>query len=899
MKKAGANFVGYSPLWMPALRREPPHRLDHAAPETVAGALELRQMFIAPDQFSAVGITVGGSGGKIGLALLKSGKLLAARRIKTRGGNERVFIDLPKAQPPGGYVWAVRAFSGEVVVWVRPAEACNRARLFADARPWPDVVADTWLRLPDGCVAGLLRDVGVPSPVPLGRGYLLDLARTGLRGSLGVGTQNNAFFTQFPDWFWRRWPDAAMRDGAGQRIVARGRGFQAPWPALEHAAVVAAASSHARDFVRLARHWPQIAYWVLGGESLYPTYFDRDRLADYSAPALRHWRAWCRRRFGRELPAPRRWTKSAATLHFLEFREQALAEVFQYHAAAVRAQDTSRPALVPVHGDIYGGHARRNLGMRPALWAAMGDGFETGQIAFADDRYRLNLRYFQTLAPFGLPIAAARLLQVRRDPSAQGGQRGFSPEGLRRMVYEAVGMGAWHIGLVQWAGKSWDGEWAIRGTPAEAEARRVFADLSRMAPELSSCYPLRPELAMYLADPTWLLDGWQGTWTDLHLQFARWHLPVAYIGDDQLIAGDARDYRCLLTMDNRIVAIRAAKALEDFVRTGGTVIVAGRFAQRDGQLRPLAPFPRGRHWSSAWRLAARDAHRELWRLGRGWLVRIIDPDYSRLPAVLRCELRSAGVSPPVSVRGLSADAVEAFALTDGLNPVAVLVNTAAAPAPVTVDFRDDLLTAEGYRWVDLRSGQQMPRGRRLPLTLPAHGVAVFQARAVIDRPEVVQEILRAHLASTRAASEGFDTPLARALRDRIMRHLGANRLHKALACAMQLSRQLPMRAQAQVRGELIEIAAELSAPPGVNASDIQLRVRLSPLQWKWWPMVSRGGGRFVLRLSRADLPRRYDPALGRYVPWTGPLRAFIQARAGGFEAEQVVDFHVPPRPAAK
>src|SRR5690606_27523197 len=117
------------------------------------------------------------------------------------------------------------------------------------------------------------------------------------------------------------------------------------------------------------------------------------------------------------------------------------------------------------------------MGHPPALLAGACDGFETGQIVIEDDSESLNLLTLSHLTAYGLPVVTPRLANKTLDPEAMGGGRSFTPEMLRRLVYECLGMGVEHIGMVQWEGDLADGLWHIKDTPAEKAAADVFAEI--------------------------------------------------------------------------------------------------------------------------------------------------------------------------------------------------------------------------------------------------------------------------------------------------------------------------------------------------------------------------------------------------------------------------------------
>jgi hypothetical protein len=143
----------------------------------------------------------------------------------------------------------------------------------------------------------------------------------------------------------------------------------------------------------------------------------------------------------------------------------------------LRQLDTTRPVFIPTHGNPFALDFRVKMGYPLTDLAGAADGFEAGPISIDDDPERLHRLTLDMQTSLGVMVVAPRLANKQLDSRAQGGGRSFSPASARRAVYEALGMGVWHIGLVQWQGSLPDGEWGISGTPAEAECKRLFGEL--------------------------------------------------------------------------------------------------------------------------------------------------------------------------------------------------------------------------------------------------------------------------------------------------------------------------------------------------------------------------------------------------------------------------------------
>jgi len=203
-----------------------------------------------------------------------------------------------------------------------------------------------------------------------------------------------------------------------------------------------------------------------------------------------------------------------------------------------------------------------------------------GQLTIDDDDENLNLLYLSNFSSFGTPIIIPRLGNKTLDPNATGGGRSFTPRMLRRLVYECLGMGAWHIGPIHWRAKLTDGEWFIKGTDAEAEAKKVFKQIKDAHFLLTGMSRLQPKVGLYVSDAMWL-QRWNPVWTDLFQQALadQWQITIA---SDGIISGELA-YRMpiLISVDNSNVARTAQEKFSQYIASGGRVFTVGEFANYD------------------------------------------------------------------------------------------------------------------------------------------------------------------------------------------------------------------------------------------------------------------------------------------------------------------------------
>ena len=367
-----------------------------------------------------------------------------------------------KPLPAGRYRLRIEVRRSHAHVWLRQAVQEDTLVRMGDLtlRGW-GIIGEC--RDAGGKAQSFTRGSRHDTPVPLGTSTFATLANLRVDAGAGIGEHNNAFFVVYPDWFWQMHPQAAMRDRDGNII----RAGENPWIAFDDPVLTDATLRQMRETVPLLRQQKRVRYWVIGGEQGYPDYFGLPE-GDFRPEFLAHYRAWCRHHGLPESEDASQWRR---------FREAAMTERFALYTAHLRQLDTTRPVFIPTHGNPFALDFRVKMGYPLTDLAGAADGFEAGPISIDDDPERLHRLTLDMQTSLGVMVMAPRLANKQLDSRAQGGGRSFSPASARRAVYEALGMGVWHIGLVQWRGSLPDGEWGISGTPAEAECKRLFGEL--------------------------------------------------------------------------------------------------------------------------------------------------------------------------------------------------------------------------------------------------------------------------------------------------------------------------------------------------------------------------------------------------------------------------------------
>ncbi len=599
MKAVGANMVGLGAMWTPVQDASAPYGCGVTP---VAGAGRLSQTFVAQASFDGLApclptgfSTDSGCSWRLKTAdgdarVLASGTW---ERLRDNSWPEATFAELP----PGRYELELSSATGTWIGWwARSDDPYPQGQARIAGQPQAGSAFELRIR-----AAGRWRDLISPSgahhSIFLGPADDRTLAALGLHANYDVGDWNNPGFPYYPDWFNERFPEALARDQDGALFLGGMFDKPVPAPGIESPVIQNGVTRHIRTTVAALRGEEPIAYWVMGGESMYATYGAFSRWFDYSPGALRHFRAWLGLRyptvaalnaawgsafgaFGAADP-PRQPEVSRRWLDWLDFRFVSMGERFCWHYRAARSEDPARLVLTCNHGTLYQDITYAALGARPELYAAASDGFETGQIMTDADPELYNLMYTESLTTLGKPYCPARLAYKKTDPRARGGGTSYTPDAARRYLYETLGADAWHLGLIQWSGSLPDGEWGIAGTPAEKEIARLFAEVKALQPVLEDMHAAHPRLGVFVSHPLWALRGFLPEWRQFHVAAVERQIPKLYVYDEQIKSGQLDGFDTILSLGNSMVDPAVVAGLQAFVDGGGKLIVAGRFAEDD------------------------------------------------------------------------------------------------------------------------------------------------------------------------------------------------------------------------------------------------------------------------------------------------------------------------------
>lgn len=674
------------------------------------------------------------------------------------------------------------------------------------------------------------------------------MAKNRMDAGVGIGEHNNAAFVRYPDWFWKKLPDAAMRDREG-RIIKAG---DASWPALDDASLRALGERQMADMAGYlgAQEW--VRYWVLGGEEMYPDYLGLPE-GDFRPTSLRHFAAW---KGSRE-------QRAESGDGWRAFRESAMVDHFAGYAAYLRGIDPTRPILIPTHGNPFALDFRSKLGYAIAELAGAGDGFEAGPIAIGDDDERLVRMTLDMQSSFGVPVTAPRIADKILDPTATGGGRSFSPASVRRFVYEALGMGAWHIGLVQWAGTLADGEWGIAGTEAEAECRKLFDELRRAGPYLDNCSRLQPQVGLFISDATWR-EWWRDRWTLAYDQAIKRGWCVTPVTDAQLGADLAASMPVILSVDNQRIPDAAHRRLAAYKRAGGRVIEIGSTIPDDEQG------------------AVAVVHRTHTTTGANeWRGQVKPLPMDAVEAAIG---HSIDLKPViVTEAGKRVEGVEVLPLTDGTNVIAVIVNRTHQKREVNVSLSAHLRSRIGSISArDAISGEAVPvANSSAKVSLAASGTALIAFERVVSSADATHEVAAAREAVERWRALGADVKMLSGLVDFAESHVEPKRYAKAHALARTVTSALALKTTSRLDSDALRVQAKVWTADGEPATGANVRMRIVPGPFEWRKLRQTSPGVYSLSVPRGSLPTVYDAQIERYDLPNGAIELIFDASLDG------------------
>ena len=722
-------------------------------------------------------------------------------------------------------------------------------------------------------------------------------------GTIVLGDHNNPWFPFFPEEYFERYPDAFMRGIDGEVVLlhdqTRREGHGIPMPAIDALPILEYSSRCIREGVGVLKDNPFVSSWVIGSEEGY-TDFLIGPMGDFRPAFWHHFIEWLKLEGWEKMPtmeqivAKQPYRAWSAWVHF---REQAMADRAAWHMRDYLEADGTRPVFYPTHGSPFWGDSRWKLAQPASLMAPACDGLEMGHIPVDDDDERSNPLIFAHFSSYGAPVMVPRLGNRTVDFHARGLGRSFTPVMLRRLIYESLGMGAWHIGPIHWSSVLHDGEWFIKDTLAEPECKSVFREIHEASPVLLGMGRLQPQVGLYASDETWL-EWWNPKWTGFYQDCLDAHWNTAIVADDHLYPGFAMKMPVLVSIDNSRISRKALYGLIRYADEGGIVIVNGSFAVEDevgnpydgGEVRAFLSLPGIVMVHNSEAPEPRRLVNESLSHTQG--SHKVVQDYTAAPfqaiaAVIAEHARGCAIVPmelegemPLPIN------VNAFTLTDRASLLCALVNNSERYASLLVKPHKALTPQTGWVFFDAVRKEKLGSGESALVHLARNDSALVWAVPAVEQAEAGSAIQSARVAIDAWKVAGCDTAFLRSAEEALaccddgeLAWMKAYSLARAVLGSLCLKATAARLPDGSLAIEAVPYDSAMRAVP-----ECHVEFRLIPDRFRKQELLYIDDGIYRCTIEKQALPHFYDPKVQRYEPLDGPMRVVIQAESVGGSA---------------
>lgn len=702
---------------------------------------------------------------------------------------------------------------------------------------------------------------------------------------MGGGEHNNVYFPGFVH-YKKNIPEALMQDMDGNYLQLRDPdilgGEPIPMPAIDDPRLL---KLNAQQLAYQASKLPgshYVAAYTIGSEMLWPEYFSLGH-GDYRPVSWKHFCSWCALQ-GEDVPskADTLVEGSKARRLWLHYREQAMADRAGYYYRAVLNADNTHLCYYPTHGSTMLGTDRARLGQQPDTLAAVTDGIEMGHILIDDDAERRNVILTCLNTSYGTPVIVPRLGNKTADLGMAGGGRSFTPETLRRLVYEDIGMGIHIVFPIHWRSHLHDGEWFIKNTPAESECRKVFDEIITAAPYMMGMGRMQPQVGILASDETWLQE-YNMRWTALMQDMLADRANCTIMTDAIIQPGLSKRMPLLLLIDNKCISEQTLLRLLEYMNEGGRVIVWGEFSLDSDKREQILRHP---HCLVSAAPACVTPHiiRESFLTGyqdgtfsRRFKVNAVD--YAALKKDIMTFAPDV-VLQPFQVSGEPGE-VNLYALTDRAGMGCVCINNGAEDAVFSV--QPDSRLMEHAKAIDMLTGKEI----QMPLRLAGFATALVYFAPSVEE-DFEQVLCDAEDVFHRWRSEGMDCgPLRHYYASlRTGRHY---RKRYAMAKALLNSLAVSCKCQTTDSGDwLIEVDCKDSNGVVENAS---IQMRMVPGDMRQY-LFTWNGTKHVCTIKKQEMVQVYKPDTCDYEPLSGAARLIIQAEKGTKQGGCLVNIRI-------
>ena len=706
-----------------------------------------------------------------------------------------------------------------------------------------------------------------------------------------LGVFNNPYFSGAAQIFSQH-PDAFMQNVDGEIIKVEGN----PVLAVDSPVIYKINKDFVKEVCEALKDNPFLKFWVVGAEESWPDYFGTSQMGDFRPKSIKHFSSFLdfkkwEIKAEKKLITKKEYnpTKSA----WCHYREQAMADRAACYMEQFLESDPCRPVFYPTHGNPFVDDKRQQLGMNTSLLAGVVDGLEMGQLTIDDDDENLNLLYLSNFSSFWIPTIIPRLGNKTLDPNATGGGRSFTPRMLRRLVYECIGMGAWHIGPIHWRSKLADGEWFIKGTPAEAEAKKVFKEIKDAHFLLTGMSRLQPKVGLYISDATWV-QNWDPVWTDLFQQALADNWQITIVSDGIISEELASKMPVLISVNNSHVSQMTQKRFEEYIAAGGHVFALGDFAQFDelghrSAKNILGEEIRGKIIEMD--IQPADETKKLvneFSTGQGAWARTHHFNPVPLEKIEKYILEYVPKSflTPLNVQATTTNTnVNVYTLTDGSSLLAVIINRSSNKSVFYLKPEENLVEKNSsLKYYDVLAKQEIAsqRGGTGKFTIEPYQVKLIWLYPDVSQKTINAEINKAEQAMLLWQEKKADTSFLAKIQQALSAPQSQKHVvdYKKYCLARLVTSSLCLKSEIEKaeNGKLIA-KAELYDSTGKLCSGANLTARIIPGVFRKMKFDEVEKGKYTQILNVNELSSFYNPENEEYQTMS-PVRVIFDAYKG-------------------
>jgi len=714
-------------------------------------------------------------------------------------------------------------------------------------------------------------------------------------------------FQFLPDWVYDQYPDVAALDQNNETV----KSFlgNKPWHSTEHAAVNMIKREIIETVVNRFKNKKNVIAWGLDGETFYGTLFYPEHWLDYSDYAICHYREWLKRKYKTIEALNEAWNKSylsfeeidpirspgrnAESLDWHLYRINAITEYVAWQYRLVKSLDPERLVFGFMADVPYRNQELVRAGSSPVEYLSITDGYCGTIIDRETDFPFYNTLYRMIIGSFGKPIQASESFCYPPPPTY---------EKMLRFLYEHLGLGAWYMGIGTWDAPL-DLEWQNKGTEAEDAIRTVYSEVSRMP--LEYMWPIKPKIAVFLSELTWIMDGFKDSWRSLHSSLIRSHYPFRYIFSRQILGEEAKEIPLIISVDNEIVESEVVEKLKAYVQEGGNLVVVGSFYEEDEHLKTVKT-PTFLASDEKWISFDGSISYRIISYGEGKILQIRKGKKfeNKITKIMFDFSQQIGITKPVAIKATlqngeeASESIEAFTLSDGVNLAVIIINlmNSKIQLKIKVDAKDYLDDAN-YIIKELRSGDLIEYSRseqflNLNMSINPNDVAVLYIERETGKEEVMTllNVIENQLDSL--ASSNAEVSLAKYFKDQAQLFLETNRCSKALACAYKVLNQLFIKVEAQdfnvIVGNQLTARVKVLNFKGMPVENATVIATYMDTEI---PLKHEGKGTYKLTIN-TDALNFYNYFGRKYSPITGQIQFNIRAEKDGNYGRTVLPINI-------